>query len=90
MQPHSLGKNEAPPAWQEGAGLTDWFQIQASRRPKKRPVKSKKKLHWNLINLIMAIYEILIVGAASSRDYAMTAIKRLFFAAGSRSHEKLM
>jgi hypothetical protein len=38
----------------------------------------------------MAIYEILIVGAASSRDYAMTAIKRLFFAAGSRSHEKLM
>ena len=26
----------------------------------------------------MAIYEILIVGAASSRDYAMIAIKRLF------------
>jgi hypothetical protein len=57
---------------------------------RERPVKSKKKLHWNLINSIMAIYEILIVGAASSRDYAMTAIKRLFFAAGSRSHEKLM
>ena len=32
----------------------------------------------------------LIVGAAFSRDYAMIAIKRLFFAAGSRSHEKLM
>jgi hypothetical protein len=30
----------------------------------------------------MAIYEILIVGAASSRDDAMIAIKRLFFAAG--------
>jgi hypothetical protein len=45
---------------------------------RERPVKSKKKLHWNLINLIMAIYEILIVGAASSRDYAMTAIKRFF------------
>jgi hypothetical protein len=69
------------------------FEQQVSAQPpvkKKRPVKSKKKLHWNLINLIMAIYEILIVGAASSRDYAMTAIKRLFFAAGSRSHEKLM
>jgi hypothetical protein len=38
----------------------------------------------------MAIYEILIVGAASSRDDAMIAIKRHFFAAGSRSHEKLM
>jgi len=42
------------------------------------------------MNLIMAIYEILIVEAASSRDYAMIAIKRLFFTAGSRSHEKLM
>ena len=31
-----------------------------------------------------------LVGAASSRDYAMIAIKRLFFAAGSRSHEELM
>jgi hypothetical protein len=29
--------------------------------------------------MIVAIYEILIVGAASSRDYAMKAIKRLFF-----------
>jgi hypothetical protein len=28
------------------------------------------------------------VGAASSRDYVI-AIKRLFFAAGSRSHDKL-
>jgi hypothetical protein len=27
----------------------------------------------------MVIYEILIVGAASSRDYAMMAIKRIFF-----------
>jgi len=42
------------------------------------------------INLKMAIYEILIVGAASSREDAMIAVKRLFFAAGSRSHEKLM
>jgi hypothetical protein len=64
------------------------FRVQPSRWPKKRPVKMKKKLHSNLINLIMAIYEILIVGAASSRDDAMIAIKRLFFAAGSRSHEK--
>jgi len=38
----------------------------------------------------MVIYAILIVGAASSRDHAMIANKRLFFAAGSRSHEKLM
>jgi len=38
----------------------------------------------------MAVHEILIVGAASGRDYAMIAIKRLFFAAGSRSHEELM
>jgi hypothetical protein len=38
----------------------------------------------------MVIYSIKIVGAASSRDYMMIAIKRLFFAAGSRSHEKLM
>jgi hypothetical protein len=38
----------------------------------------------------MAICEILIVGAAFSRDYAMIAKKRLFFAAGSRSHEKLL
>ena len=38
----------------------------------------------------MAIYEILIVGAAFSRDFAMVAIKRLFFAAGSRSHERLI
>ena len=38
----------------------------------------------------MANDEISIVGAAFSRDYAMIAIKRLFFAAGSRSHEKLM
>ena len=38
----------------------------------------------------MVIHEILIVGAAFSRDYAMIAIKRLFFAAGSRSHEKLL
>jgi len=56
---------------------------------KKGLVKSKKKLHWNL-NLIMAFYETLVVGAASSRDSAMIAIKRIFFAAGSRSHEKLM
>jgi len=34
--------------------------------------------------------EISIVGAAFSRDYAMIARKRLFFAAESRSHEKLM
>ena len=40
------------------------------------------------INLIMAIYAILVVGAASSRDDAMIAIAQLFFAAGSRSHEK--
>ena len=70
--------------------MVSGFKFQPSRRPKKRPVRSKMKLHWNLINLIVAIYEILIVGAASSRDYAMIAIKRLFFAAGSRSHEKLM
>jgi hypothetical protein len=38
----------------------------------------------------MAKYEILIVGAAFSRDFAMIAIKRLFFAAESRSHEELM
>jgi len=38
----------------------------------------------------MAIYEILFVGAASSRDFEMIAVKRLFFAAGSRSHVKLM
>jgi hypothetical protein len=38
----------------------------------------------------MVNYAILIVGAASSRDHAMMANKRLFFAAGSRSHEKLM
>jgi hypothetical protein len=30
------------------------------------------------------------MGAASSREYAILAIERLFFAAGSRSHEKLM
>jgi len=30
------------------------------------------------------------VGAAFSRDYAMIAKKRLFFAAGSRSYAKLM
>jgi hypothetical protein len=30
------------------------------------------------------------VGAASSRDHAIMAIERLFFAAGSRSHEKLL
>jgi len=42
------------------------------------------------INLVIVNYEILIVGAASSRDHTMIAIKRLFFAAGSRSHEKLM
>jgi len=30
------------------------------------------------------------VGAASSRDHAIMTIERLFFAAGSRSHEKLM
>jgi hypothetical protein len=35
-------------------------------------------------------YAVFSVGAASSRDYAMMAKKRLFFAAGSRSHEKLM
>jgi hypothetical protein len=38
----------------------------------------------------MATYAIFIVGAASSRDHAIMAIERLFFAAGSRSHEKLM
>ena len=26
-------------------------RIPPSRRPKKRPVKSKKKLHWNLMNI---------------------------------------
>jgi hypothetical protein len=36
----------------------------------------------------MVIYAILIVGAASSRDHTMIAIKG-FFAAVSRSHEKL-
>jgi len=36
------------------------------------------------------IYTIVIVGAASSRDHAIMAIERLFIAAGSRSHEKLM
>jgi hypothetical protein len=36
------------------------------------------------------MYAILFVGAASSRDNAMMAIERLFFAAGSRSHEKLI
>jgi len=66
------------------------FALQPDRRPKKRPVKSRNKLHWNLMSLIMAIYEILIVGAAFSRDFAMIAIKRLFFAAESRSHEELM
>ena len=35
----------------------------------------------------MAIYEILIVGAAFSRD---DSYKATFFAAESRSHEKLM
>jgi hypothetical protein len=44
----------------------------------KLPVKSKK-IQWNLISLIMAIYEILIVGAASSRDYAMIGDKATFF-----------
>jgi hypothetical protein len=34
--------------------------------------------------------EISIVGAAFSRDFAMIDRKRFFFAAGSRSHEKLM
>jgi len=38
----------------------------------------------------MAIYEILIVGAAFSRDDAMIAIKRLFFATESRSHEEFL
>jgi hypothetical protein len=38
----------------------------------------------------MAIYEILIVGAAFSRDYAMIAVKRLFFAAESRSYEEFV
>ena len=42
------------------------------------------------IKLIMAIYEILIVGAAFSRDNSVMAMKRLFFAAKSRYHEKLM
>jgi hypothetical protein len=42
------------------------------------------------IKFILAIYAILIVGAAFSRDHAMIAVKRLFFAAGSRSHEELM
>ena len=37
----------------------------------------------------MANDEISDVGAAFSRDYAMNAIKRFFFAAGSRSHEKM-
>jgi hypothetical protein len=39
---------------------------------------------------IYLTYAVFSVGAASSRDYAMMAKKRLFFAAGSRSHEKLM
>ena len=43
-----------------------------------------------LINLIMAIYEILIVGAAFSRDYAMIVRKRLFLAAESRSYEEFV
>jgi len=38
----------------------------------------------------MAIYALLIVGAASSRDYALIAIKRFFFATESRFHEKFM
>ena len=50
----------------------------------------KRNFMGTQINLILVIYAILIVGAASSRDYAMTAKKRLFFAAGSRSHEKWM
>jgi hypothetical protein len=40
------------------------------------------------IKIMIVIYDILVVGAASSRDHAMMAIERLFFAAGSRSHEK--
>jgi hypothetical protein len=28
MQPHSPEKNEAPSAWSEGAGLTEWFKVQ--------------------------------------------------------------
>jgi hypothetical protein len=42
------------------------------------------------INSVMVIYVISLVGAASSRDHASMAIERLLFAAGSRSHEKLM
>jgi hypothetical protein len=42
------------------------------------------------INFVMVIYAILIVGAASSRDHTMIAIKPLFFAAGSRSHQPLI
>ena len=38
----------------------------------------------------MVIYVISLVGAASSRDHAIMSIERLFIAAGSRSHEKLM
>jgi hypothetical protein len=37
-----------------------------------------KTLHWGLINLIMAIYEILIVGAASSRDDVTIGMKGAF------------
>ena len=39
------------------------------------------------INLLMIIYAILVVGAASSRDDALLASTQLFFAAGIRSHE---
>jgi hypothetical protein len=68
------------------------FRCQCSAHPpvKKTAGQIEKETSLEPNNLIMAIYEILIVGAASSRDYAMIAIKRLFFAAGSRSHEKLM
>jgi len=41
-------------------------------------------------NLIMAIYEILIVGAASSREKKSLYSYHRIIAAGSRSHEKLM
>ena len=67
-------------------GIYDRCQL--SRRPKNgRSDRKETRLE---SNKIMAIYEILIVGAASIRDYAMIAKKRLFFAAESRSHYQLM
>jgi hypothetical protein len=55
------------------------FQVSAPPPAKKAAgLIENKTLHWGLINLIMAIYEILIVGAASSRDDVTIGMKGAF------------